>query len=93
MPLPTHDSGQADEHTHTPPYNDSFGPNTDKLHYLLKFTTIAVTKYTEQLRTQVKEVSPKIASLTPPIAEAIIKPLEAVAEGHERACGWCTRGE
>jgi hypothetical protein len=86
---PTSDSVGSDQETHTPPYNNSFSPNTEKLRHLLNFLTIAVTEYQARLTAQVTDVSAKVASLTPPIGEAneIIKSLEGLVEAMNELVG------
>jgi hypothetical protein len=86
---PTPDSVGSDQETHTPPYNNSFSPNTEKLRHLLNFLTIAVTEYQARLTAQVTDVSAKVASLTPPIGEAneIIKSLEGLVEAMNELVG------
>jgi hypothetical protein len=40
----------ADPKAHTPAYDNSFGPNTDKLSYILRFSTMAVQGYFSDLK-------------------------------------------
>ena len=85
---PTHDSVKSDEDTHTPPFNDSFLPNTDKLHHLLKIRNIVVTQHEAQLRTRVTEILAKIASLTPGgETNQIVKLLKGLGEAIDELTG------
>lgn len=72
---------------HTPAYDNGFGPNTDKLHHLLRFSQSAVKNYT----TELTALSTNLAGLSAPqaaqaerihtLAEEILKHVKELTGG------------
>lgn len=73
-PFPEH-GDEVKKQKRTPAYKNSFGPNTDKLLHLLRFSTTATQSYFPQL----KAISPTIGALSPADADYVEK-LQKVAE-------------
>jgi hypothetical protein len=84
-PSPETCKGQADPHT--PAYNNSFGPNTDKLHYLLKFSHSAVKDYTTRLTALSTELRHSLAPQAAQadkilgLAQRMLEPVQEVTGG------------
>ena len=51
MPPDCEDSDQTQTPERTPAFRNGFGPNTDKLGHILKFSQKATEKYTAELKT------------------------------------------
>src|SRR5437667_6009869 len=58
------DSDQTQTPEHTPAYHGSFGPNTDKLQHLVRFSRKAIENHTAQVNT----LSTELAGLPAPQA-------------------------
>lgn len=69
------DGDKVKKQKRTPAYTNSFGPNTDKLLYLLRFSTRATQSYFPQL----EAISPTIGALSPADADYVEK-LRKIAE-------------
>jgi len=76
MSPPLEAKGDVKKQTRTPAYENSFGPNTDKLVHVLGFLTRAVKSYFPQL----EGISPKISALRPADADYVAQLQKAVQE-------------
>ena len=72
MPPDCEDSDQTQTPEHTPAYQNGFGPNTDKLHHLVRFSQKALENYTAEVKT----LSTDLAGLRAPQAAQVKKSLE-----------------
>src|ERR1700730_7306452 len=78
------DDDKVEAQTHTPAYDNGFGPNTDKLHHLLAFSQSGVKTYTAQLTAisaDTAGVDPSHAENLRELVQDVLKPVKDLTGG------------